>query len=436
MDEPPSYTLLFIFPESGISYFILGVLFLVITAVISAVEAAFFSLDADDLERFRVSPDHREKTVADLQANPRLLLSTLTLSKYGMISACAILYIFYNFHAVKSFTFSGLVTGSVLLTLGITFLGVILPKIYGRANNLSIARWSSHFCRRAVQMSRLLLKPFLRMSFRVEMKLERLAEQHSMMELTHALKRVTADKNTTEREKEILEGIVNFGALAVREVMRHRGEISFADVSLDFHQLLDFVRRSGYSRIPACRSSLDKIEGVLYIKDLLPFLHEQANFQWQKLLRPAYFVPESKKVDLLLKDFQEKHVHLAIVVDEFGATSGLITLEDVIEEIIGDIHDEFDEIGSHYQRLDEETFIFDGKTPVDEFYKTLQAQHVSAPLPERSNTSLAGMLIDMNGGIPEVGEKIVLEPFIFIVEKIDHRRIKKIRVEIHETNNH
>jgi gliding motility-associated protein GldE len=405
--------------------------FVYLTSWASATEAAFFSLHTDDLERLRDSNIPEEKKVADLQTNPRLLLTTLTACKYSMISATAVIFILYLFTSDYRYNFSTIFTGTFLVTIAFTFIGVIIPKIYGQANNLAIAKASAQICKRLIMLYKPLLSPLFKMSYKVEGKLEKLYEQSSAEELNHALQLANANKETSESEKEILQGIVNFGTLTVKQVMRLRADISYADVSFNYFQLMEVVKKSGYSRIPVCRNSLDKIQGVLYIKDLLPFLQQPASFAWQKLLRPAYFVGEGKKIDFLLKDFQEKRVHLGLVVDEFGTLTGLITLEDIIEEIIGDINDEFDEIGSHYMRLDNQTFIFDGKTSMHDFCKILHVEETVFDLAKSENKSLGGMLAEVHGALPKIGEPVVVKRFTFIVEKMDNRRIKKVRVQIH-----
>jgi gliding motility-associated protein GldE len=432
LDEPPSYILLFISLEPGVLYVILAAVFIFLTSLASATEAAFFSLNADDLEHFRNSSLEKEQNVAELQTNPRLLLTTLTAWKYSMISGTAVLFIFYLSGQGGPYTTQTIVLGTFLLTISFTFFGVIIPKIYGKAHNLSIARRSANFCKRLIVFYRPLLKPLFRMSYKVEGRLEKLYEQSSAEELSHALQLASENKETSESEKEILQGIVNFGSLTVKQVMRLRSDISFADISLNYFDLLKLVQKSGYSRIPVCKNNLDRIEGVLYIKDLLPFLNEGATFSWQKLMRPAYFALETRKIDHLLKDFQEKRVHLALVVDEYGTLTGLITLEDIIEEIIGDIQDEFDEIGSHYQKIDNRTFIFDGKTSMHDFCKILKIDSGVFNKARNANKSLGGMLRQIQGSILKTGEPVVVKPFTFIIEKMDNRRIKKIRVQVHE----
>ena len=432
MDEPPSNLFLFISLEPGVLYIILAALLIFLTSLASAAEAAFFSLQADDLERLRNSNIAAEKNAAELQTNPRLLLTTLTAFKYSMIAGSAVIFIFFLFGHEHHYSRSSVLTGLLILTTAFTFFGVIIPKIYGRAHNLSIVTRSAHICKKLIFFYKPLLTPLFRMSFKVEGKLEKLREQSSAEELNQALQLANASSETSESEKDILQGIINFGSLTVKQVMRMRQEISYAEIAMNFEALLDLVKKAGYSRIPICRTSLDRIEGVLYIKDLLPFLDEGAGFPWQKLVRPAYFALETRKIDHLLKDFQEKRVHLALVVDEYGTLTGLITLEDIIEEIIGDINDEFDEIGSHYQKLDSQTYLFDGKTSMHDFCKILQVEGAVFNLAKSANKSLGGMLRQIHGSLPKTGEPVMVKPFTFIVEKMDNRRIKKVRVQIHE----
>jgi len=373
-----------------------------------------------------------EKKVADLQTNPRLLLTTLTACKYSMISATAVIFIFFLFGNDKTYSSTAIWLGTSILTIFFTFFGVIIPKIYGKANNLSIARRSANICKRLIVLYNPFLKPLFKMSFEVEGKLEKINEQISAEELNQALQLANANTETSESEKEILQGIVNFGNLTIKQVMRLRSDISFVYTSMNFSDLMEHVKKSGYSRIPVCRDTLDRIEGVLYVKDLLPYLTESPNFNWQKLIRPAYYALESRKIDHLLKDFQEKRVHLALVLDEYGTLTGLISLEDIIEEIIGDINDEFDEIGSHYKKLDNRTYVFDGKTSMHDFCKILGLEGTVFNQAKTANKSLGGLLRQLHGSVPKTGEPIVVKPFTFVVEKMDNRRIRKVRVQVHE----
>jgi putative hemolysin len=434
LDEPPSYNFANIFFQQGLLYFILVAALLLVTAFASAAEAAFFSLTSDDLDGFRNSRNKLDKIAAELLINPRILSSVLTTWKYFTISAAAALTLLslMSSKVAMPFHVDSVITSLFLLVVSFSIFGVIVPKIYGSTYVISTVRNSSRFCSSLMLVSRRIVNPLLKMSYRVEHRLEEITEQNSVEELTQALELAATDTETTENDKEFLRGIVNFGTLTVKQVMRSRMDISFADVSMNFTQLLDYVQKSGYSRIPVCQSTLDKVEGVLYIKDLLPFLSEPSTFEWKKLLRPGYFIPESKKIDFLLKDFQEKRVHIALVVDEFGGTSGLITLEDVIEEIIGDIHDEFDEVGLSYQKLNATTYLFDGKIALNQFYRAVKIDTTVFDQLKGDNDSLGGLLLEVHGELPKIGEQIVIEPLTFTIEAVDHKRIRKVKVHIHE----
>ena len=438
MDEPPSLSLLNISFDQGLLYFCITAVLVFFTAYASAAEAAFFSLHTDDIDRFRNSTDEREKIAADLLIQSRLLLGVFTTCQYASVSAAAVLFVStFSYHTVLDrLSVVLVVTGTIFLIVAFALLGVILPKIYGQANNVHFVKISSKTWRVLSRVLRPLLNPVLRKSDRVEKQMEEKTEENSVTELSQALQLATVENEEQEGEREILAGIVNFGTLTVKQVMRSRSEISFTDISINFHQLIDFVQKSGYSRVPVCRDSMDKVEGILYIKDLLPYLNEGADFAWQKLLRPGFFVTEEKKVDILLKDFQEKRVHMALVISEHGNTVGLITLEDIIEEIIGDINDEFDEVGARHQKINDTTYLFDGKTTVQEFLKIVQVDPATFNPVKGINVSLSGLLLESEGELPVVGDEIVIEPFTFVVENIDRKKIKRIRVKLNqpETN--
>jgi gliding motility-associated protein GldE len=274
--------------------------------------------------------------------------------------------------------------------------------------------------------------PLMKMSSIVEKRIEKKGYQSTVEELNEALELATSTTETTDEEKEILRGIVNFGTLNVRQVMRSRMDISAVDIDWNFHQLIEFITRSGYSRVPVYRESLDKVEGLLYIKDLLPFLDQDDSFDWRKLLRTPYFIPETKKIDSLLKDFQEKRIHIAIVVDEYGGTAGLITLEDVIEEIIGEINDELDEALLAFQKVDDHTYIFEGKTSLHDFCKALDLDANTFDNIKGESESLGGVILEINKGFPRAGDKIEFSPFTFVIESVDKKRIKRVKVQVHE----
>jgi putative hemolysin len=392
------------------------------------MEAAFFALTPEEVDAFRHGKSTKEKLISTLLGTPKLLLAVLTTWKYVMLIFGAVIFS-VGLNLTKA---SGIFTESLVLTIAFAFFGVIVPKIYGTSRKKAIVKNFSRICAWMVRATAPVVSPLLKMSVRVERKLESIAEENSVKELTQALELAAADKEATEDEKEILRGIVNFGTLTVKDVMRPQNEINSVDTSLNFHDLLIYIKKSGFSRIPVYQQGSNKVLGILYIKDLLPFLAEGKKFNWHRLLRSVYFVTESKKIDLLLKDFQEKRVHLALAVDDSGEVSGLITLEDIIEEIIGDIHDEFDEVGAYYKKLDERTFIVDSKIPVHELCRILDVDPSVFTDVKSETESLGPVLQDLQEELPRIGDQIILDPFTFIIEAVDHKRIKKIRVHIHE----
>lgn len=437
MDEPPSYNLLIIFFSQSWLYYCFITVFLGFAAWAAAVEAAFFSLSTDDLERFRKSENAQEQIAASLVVEPRLLLTVLSTCKYAAILAGSILSIASVVYRTNEIILLSEALGEIIVVAVLFALcGVILPKIYGSSNHLIISRVNSKVSRWLTVFLKPVIKPLLKVSVKVEQILDSRSEQKSIEELTQALKLAAIENEPIEGEKEILEGIVNFGILTVKQVMKPRVEISYTDVSLDFHQLMEFIKRSGFSRVPVCRDSLDKIEGVLYIKDLLPFLDEGPGFAWQRLLRPGYFVPETKKIDFLLKEFQEKRVHMALAVNQQGQTTGLISLEDIIEQIIGDINDEFDEVGTRFQKINDRTFLFDGKTSLHEFCRIMGISPDMFHPVKGMNESLAGVLTEINETLPSSGDAIIIEPFTFIIEAVHNMQIRKIKVLIHEEKAH
>jgi putative hemolysin len=420
LDEPPSYNFTSFLIGDNFIYILISVILIFLAGVISASEASLFSLDGDQAKNLL-------KKRAGLLNNPRLLLSVLTTWKYAMLVGCSVIFTL----AVQFSRDTDFFSETLVLTIGFAFFGIIIPKVYGAFHKRIAALLAGVFSF-LVRITGPVINPLLKMSYKVEKKLEALAEETSVKELTQALELAAADKNTTADEKEILKGIVNFGILTVDDVMRPVNEINSVDVNLNYHDLLLYIKKSGFSRLPAYRDSFDNIEGVLYIKDLLPYLNEAKKFTWQKFLRPAFFAPQTRKIDLLLKEFQEKRVHMALALDESNKVSGIITLEDIIEEIIGDIHDEFDEAGSYYSKIDDKTFIFDSKISVHEFCRILDLEPANFGEGDYEGETLGAVLLEMQNDLPRIGDQIVLDSVTLVIEAIDHKRIKKIRVHIHE----
>lgn len=439
LDEPPSSTLLADLLSGTpdpflLSGFIAIIILLFLSAMVSASEVAFFSLKADDLDRCKESEDQRDKNIVYLLKNPRLLLATILIMNNFVNVAIVTLstFLMWELAATRNPTeiIVGVVTFSV--TFAITFFGEIIPKVYAAQRNLLYSRLMSPIWkvleRVCIPVSWLLLK----MGNVVERRFEKKGYSTTVEELNQALEITTENDETTAEEKDILKGIVNFGTLTVKQVMQSRVDVSAVEYELNFAELMELINSSGFSRVPVYKETIDKIEGVLYIKDLLPFLDEDEKFKWQKLIRPGLFVPETKKLDSLLKDFQNKRVHMAVVVDEYGGTSGLITLEDLIEEIIGDINDEFDEEDASFVKIDENTFVFEGKTSLHDFCKTIEVEsNIFDPVKGESE-SLGGLILEINSAMPKVADQITFDRFVFTIVSVDKRRIKRVRVLINQ----
>lgn len=437
MDEPPSQTLLAVLTNLSvmdiISFAVIIVL-LGISAMVSASEVAFFSLRVDDLQRCKESSEPSKKLIVELLRKPRLLLASIlvinNLVNVGIVTISTFLMWEISNTRQPDEVVVGVVT--IAVTIAITFFGEIIPKVYATKNNLAFSEMMSKTWRVLNSICKPIANVLISFSRVIEKRFEKRGYHSTVEELNQALEMATKSDQTTADEKEILRGIVNFGLLTVRQVMKSRVDVSAADIELNFHELMDHINKSGFSRVPIYRETIDKIEGVLYIKDLLPFIDQNEKFEWQKLLRPGFFVPESKKIDSLLKDFQEKRVHIALVVDEYGGMSGLITLEDVIEEIIGEINDEFDEDPENFKRIDNSTFVFEGKVSLNDFCKALDQEGDVFDEVRGESESLGGLILELNNELPNVGQKIMYDKFTFIIEAVDKKRIKRVRVLINE----
>jgi len=415
------------------SFIVIGIL-LFFSAIISASEVAFFSLRADDLDRCRESEDPRDKNIIELLKNPRLLLATILIMNNFVNVAIVTLSTFLMWELASTRRPTEIIVGIVTFTItfAITFFGEIIPKVYATQRNLVYSRLISGAWKFLEKVCIPISWLLLQMGNVVEKRFEKKGYSTTVEELHQALEITTKNDDTSAEEKDILKGIVNFGTLTVKQVMQSRMDVSAVEYDLSFKELMEKVNSTGFSRVPVYKETLDKIEGVLYIKDLLPFLDEDENFKWQKLIRPGLFVPGTKKLDSLLKDFQNKRVHMAVVVDEYGGTSGLITLEDLIEEIIGDINDEFDEDDASFVKIDDNTFVFEGKTSLHDFCKTIEADSSIFDSVKGESESLGGLILEINNALPKVADQIVFDRFVFTIVSVDKRRIKRVRVLINE----
>jgi putative hemolysin len=406
------------------------VLLLFLNAIISGSEVAFFSLTSDERSRCRESENSAERSIIKLLDNPQRLLATLLISVNLVNITFIVLASMLTYSATGS---KDSTITTVILTFGVTFVivffGELIPKVYANQNNLKFAKITVPI----VEFATFIFKPIATLLLAIprlfENSIERKGYNITAEELNHALE-ITTGKDTTEKEKDILKGVVNFGNTSSRQIMRSRLEITAFDLDWDFHELMDKINKSGYSRIPVYKDKIDKIEGILYIKDLLPHIDKDEHFEWQPLLHSPFFIPENKKIDDLLYDFQEKRVHMAIVVNEYGETEGLVTMEDIIEEIVGDIHDEYDVEDIEYKKIDDNTYEFEAKTALNDFYKVLNIDTETFESVKGESESVAGLILELFGRLPNASEEIEHEQFKFNIISADNKRIKKIRVVI------
>ena len=440
IDEPPSQIfslILAVFNEPfGIVSIIALLVLLVCSAFVSGSEVAFFSLTSKNIEECKQSEKKSDQRVLALVKNPRKLLATILILNNFVNVAIVTLSTVLMWRLLEGSPNSTAITIAtpVLVTFAIVFFGEVIPKIYAIQNNLALARSGSLLMKAFQRVLSPLSYLLTSMSSIIERRVEKKGYDISIEELNKALELTATEQETTEEERDILKGIVNFGTLTVTQVMKSRIDIIAIDNEMKYYELLDIINKSGYSRIPVFDETVDKIEGILYIKDLLPFIDHDDDFKWQELIRPGFFVPESKKIDTLLKDFQEKRIHLAIVVDEYGGTSGLITLEDVIEEIIGEINDEFDDEDIAYNKHDDNTYVFEGKTLLNDFCKIIEVEPTIFEAVKGESETLGGLILELSNKLPSAGEKVEFESFIFTVVAVDKKRIKRVRVFYNSQN--
>jgi gliding motility-associated protein GldE len=403
---------------------------LVCSALISGAEVAFFSLQLKSLEDEDHSSDLALRRVITLLKKPKRLLATILVANNFINIAIVLVF------AVLSDSFLVEVENPILMliievgiiTSLILIFGEILPKVYANRNALQFSKQMSFIIS---ILDRYLLfwitYPMSKTTIFLEKRLGDQKNQFSVDKLSQALE-LTGDQETTSDEQRILEGIVNFGNTDTREVMCPRMDMFALSYELTIEEILPIILEQGFSRIPVFQEKKDNIKGILYTKDLLPNL-DNPNFAWQDVLKPPIYVPENKKLDDLLKEFQKKKIHLAIVVDEYGGTSGLITLEDIMEEIVGDISDEFDEESLSYSKLDEKTYVFEAKISLKDFFKVIHLEETEIFESVKGDSeTLAGLLLEISKRFPKKGQKIRFEGYVFTVEEIDQLRIKQVKV--------
>ena len=404
---------------------------LLCSAVISGTEVAFFSLSHKQITQCKNTQGPREKKILKLLKHPRRVLATILILN-NLINVAFVTfstYLLWGIIGVDNVDSLIMLSYTLISTAFIVLFGEMIPKIYANQNNIRFAQQVTGFLAFAVSTLRPLSSLLLRIGNLFDKGFLPEKYELSIDKLSRALE-LTTTQGTSEGEKEILKGVVNFSSLTVKQVMQPRMEISAVDIATDFSQLMDLANKSHYARFPVYKETIDKIEGILYTQDLLAYIDESKHFQWQSLLRKCFFVPENKKIDALLLEFQEKRVQMAIVVDEYGGTSGLITLKDIIEEIIGDIADEFNQDEVMYRQIDDRTFVLESKISLNDFCKVIGESPATFEQVKGENESLGGLLLELNGRLPHASKKIFFQKFTFTVIAADTRKIKKVKVEI------
>ena len=403
------------------------------SALISGAEVAYFSLAPNDVESLNNDKSKKARLTLKLLEKPNKLLATILITN-NFINISIIILSAYLTASVFRFpenSIMEIMIQIVVITFVIVLFGEITPKVYANRNALVFSKWMST----PLNLSSKIFSPLsfmLTSSTRfIDKRFKQKKEVVSMDEIAEALQLTTANQQNEEEQK-ILKSIVKFGNIDVKEIMKSRVDVVAIDETLLFEKVIELVVDSGFSRIPVYKEKFDDVIGILYVKDLIPHLDKKSDFKWQDLIRSAYFVPETKMISDLLKEFQDKKIHLAIVVDEYGGTSGIVTLEDILEEIVGDITDEFDDDGNIFSVLDDYNFIFEGKISLNDFLKTVKGETDYFDDIKGDSDSLAGLILELKGMIPKKGEIIKFTPYTFTIESSDSRKIKRIKVQIKE----
>ncbi len=409
----------------------LAVALLFLSGFASGSEIAFFSLSPDDINELEPEKNEVDAKIQQLREDNERTLATILIAN-NFVNVMIIMLCNYIFAQLITFKQAWLqfLCITVILTFLLLLFGEIMPKVYSRQNPLS-------FCRRAVHGVMILRSFFwpletilMRSGVLAEKAMPKENRQLSVDDLEQALE--LTDKDEIKDEQSMLKGIIRFGDETAKEIMTSRHDIVDINIKSSYAYVLKSIIENNYSRIPVFQDNEDNIRGVLYIKDLLPYLQKPGNFRWQSLIRPPYFVPETKKIDDLLREFQDNKVHIAIVVDEFGGTSGIVTMEDILEEIVGEINDEYDEEERTYTKLNYNTYVFEGKTLLSDFSRILNIDDDEFEDVEGDADTLAGLLLEIKGDFPSIHEKIEYKNYTFEVVKIEERRISRIKVTVHE----
>ncbi len=416
------------------------VLLLCCSALISGAEVALFGLSPTDVNEIDNLKTARGSIIVKLLERPKKLLATILITNNTINIGIVLLFnaigdTLFSDITYKLFDFVSVrfLLEVVLITFMILMFGEILPKVYANRNRMSFSQFMAYPLKVLDFVFSPLSLPMRSGTIFMYNKLGKEKSNLSVDHLSQALE-LTSEGDTTKEEQKILEGIVSFGNTDTKQVMRPRIDIFALSEGMKFLEVLEEIKNHGYSRIPVFTENIDKVQGVLYVKDILPYI-DRKTFNWMSLIREPYFVPENKKLDDLLSEFQEKKNHLAVVVDEYGGTSGIVTLEDIIEEIVGDISDEFDDEDLVFSKLDDFNYVFEGKTTLKDFYRVVKIENQEDFEEQKGESeTIAGFVLEIAGSFPKKGEKVQFKDYQFLVESLDKKRLKQIKVTLPHEN--
>ena len=430
MDPEPSFFLQYTLDTNLALGFIAILVLLFCSALVSGAEVALFSLSQKDIDDTLQEHPSKGKIISKLLEKPKKLLATLLVANNFITIGVIILFVYLGNNV-----FSGIPSPVlkfsievIVVTFLILLFGEVLPKVYASRNNIKFAKWIAYPVAILDKLLSPISLPMRKATIYLHNKLGKQKTNFSVDQLSQALELTDSDESSSDEQK-ILEGIVTFGNTDTKQVMSPRMDIFALEIDESFASIYSKIIEMGFSRIPVYRDNIDQIEGVLFVKDLLPHINKE-DFDWKTLLREPFFVPENKKIDNLLKDFQSMKSHLAIVVDEYGGTSGLISLEDIIEEIVGDISDEFDGDNPNYSKIDEKNYLFEGKTNLKDFYRVIDVDEELFEIKKGEAETLAGFILEILGNFPKKDQKIIFENCTFTIETVDKKRVKQIKVTL------
>ncbi len=424
--------------NGGLLIALLAILILLcLSALVSGSEVAFFSLNAEDEEYLEKSDLKSDKRILQLLKDDKYLLATILISNNLFNVAIIILS---HFSLTKLLDFStypilNFLLNVVLITFILVLFGEIIPKIFARSNSKTVARLASTPLSFFSKIAHPLGYVLVNSTTLIENRLSQRADNEVDIDEIEDAIDLTINSDNLKDENRTLKGIINFGNTNAKQIMKPRMDVVALDLELPFDKVHAVLIESGYSRIPAYKEDLDNIEGILYAKDVLEYLQREKTFKWQKLLRKPFFVPETKKIDDLLREFQKKRTHLAIVIDEYGGTMGLITMEDILEEVLGEIKDEYDDnIEIEYQKLDNHNYTFEGKTLINDLIKVMEIDNDTFEEIKGDADSLAGLILELTGKLPKQNQEIVYENFVFNVLSVSDNRIEQVKITIAEND--